>query len=146
MADRKAIQRIFGEFGHSTGLDGLALDDDGYCCLLIDKDLVINIEHDEPGQRLVLYSVVGEAGDRLAALLEANYLGQGTGGATLGLQPGSTRAVLSREVPVAGLDVPAFSAALERFVNTTEDWTRRLAAPAESAAPAYTPGASGIRG
>jgi hypothetical protein len=48
--------------------------------------------------------------------------------------------VLSREVPVAQLDVPGFSAALERFINLTEDWTKRLqAAESEPAANAYAP-------
>ena len=49
-------------------------------------------------------------------------------------------AVLSREVPVAQLDVPTFSTALERFVNLTEDWTKRLqAAESEPAADTYAP-------
>jgi len=70
--------------------------------------MVINIELDEAAQRLRLYSVVGRPeGERFGLLLEANYLGQGTDGGSLGLQPDTGTAVLSREVPVAQLDVPA---------------------------------------
>ena len=79
-------------------------------------------------------------------LLEASYLGQGIGGGSLGLQPNTGSAVLSREVPVAQLDVPAFSAALERFFNLTKDWTKRWqAAESEPVANTYAPPQGGIR-
>lgn len=95
----------------------------------------------EAAQRVLLYSVVGRPdGERLPLLLEANYLGQGTGGGSLGLQPGTGAAVLSRDVPVVQLDVPAFSTALKRFINLTEDWTKRLqAAGSEPATDTYVP-------
>ena len=152
MAERETVQQIIGDFGRTVGFEDLELDAEGYCCLVIDNDLVINIEFDEPGARLMLYSKVGRPGpDRpkaLTEIMQANYLGRGTGGATLGLQPESGAIVLSREVPVAGLDVPGFSTALERFVNMAEAWSRRLAEPSS---PAQPPAASdlpvgGIRG
>ncbi|MEJ0015041.1 MAG: type III secretion system chaperone [Acetobacteraceae bacterium] len=145
MPDHEAVQRIIGEFGQTTGIDDLSLDDGGYCCLVIDQDLVINVEFDEAGQRLLLYSAVGRPdADRLPLLMEANYLGQGTDGGTLGLQPGTGLLVLSREVPVVQLDVPVFHAALERFVNAAETWTGRLR---EAAAPVVLdiPPQGGIR-
>jgi Tir chaperone protein (CesT) family len=155
MAERDTAQQVIGDFGKTIGLDDLALDEADYCCLLIDQALVINIEFDEPERRLMLYSMVGRPGqDRAAvfsALMQANYLGRGTGGATLGLQsePDGEAIVLSREVPLPGLDVPAFSSALERFVNMAETWTQRLGtapAAAETSAPAPDfPPAGGIR-
>jgi hypothetical protein len=94
---------------------------------VIDQDMVINIELNEAAQRRLLYSVAGRPdGERFPLLLEANHLGQGTGGGSLGLQPNTGSAVLSRAVPLAQLDVPTFSAAPERFINLTEDWTKRL--------------------
>ena len=153
MADRDTTQQIIGDFGKTVGLDDLELDEAGYCCLVIDKNLVINIELDEPERRLMLYSLVGRPGpDRLPVpnmAMEANYLGRGTGGATLGVQPEGGGIVLSRGVPLAGLDLPGFNGALERFVNTAEAWTKRLAEPAAEAEPAATaldfPPAGGIR-
>jgi hypothetical protein len=141
MPDRDAVQQIIATFGQTIGIGDLGLDDDGYCCLVIDQDMVINIELDEAAQRLLLYSVVGRPdGERFPLLLEANYLGQGTDGGSLGLQPSTGAAVLSREVPVAQLDVPAFSTAPERFINLTEDWTKRLqAAGSLPAADTYVP-------
>ncbi|MEJ0019479.1 MAG: type III secretion system chaperone [Acetobacteraceae bacterium] len=145
MPYRGAVQQIIAEFGKTIGIDDLSLDEEGYCCLVVDQDNVVNIELDEAAPRLLFYSIVGRPAEgRYKLLLEANYLGQGTGGGTLGLQPGSGAIVLSREVPLALLDVPTFSTALERFINLTEFWTRRLGEPAaDLAALEYRPPPSG---
>jgi hypothetical protein len=147
------VQQILGDFGKTIGLDDLELDAAGYCCLMIDNNLVINIEFEEPDARLLLYAKVGRPGpDRAAALtaiLEANYLGRGTGGATLGLEPESGSIVLSRDLAIAGMDVPGFSDALERFVNTAEVWSKRLGEASASAPPSDPhdhPPVGGIRG
>ena len=56
--------------------------------------MVINIELSEAAQYLLLYSVVGRPHSvRFPLLLEANYLSRGTGGGSLGLQPGTGAAV-----------------------------------------------------
>jgi len=153
MAERDVLQQLIGDLGKTVGLDDLELDAAGYCCLVIDKDLVINIEFDEPDARLMLYSMVGRPGsDRpagLTELMEANYLGRGTGGATLGLERESGAIVLSREVPIAGMDLPGFSGALERFINMAESWSRRLGEASSPAQPADAPDhppPGGIRG
>ena len=44
MPDRDAVQQIIVTFGQTIGIGDLGLDDDGYCCLVIDPDMVINIE------------------------------------------------------------------------------------------------------
>jgi hypothetical protein len=146
MSDQDNAQQVIGEFGRSIGIDDLALDEEGYCCLAIDRDLIVNIELDADGGRLVLYSMVGQPGpDRAAALemlMQANYLGQGTGGAILGAQPETGAIVLSCALPADRLDLPAFNGALERFVNTAEDWMRRLAGPAPAAAAEAAPAAA----
>ena len=115
--------------GRTVGLGDLALDEDGYCALLIDKDSVVNIELDEIGQQVLLYSLIGQpAGDPRATfeqLLRANYLGRGTGGAAFGLQP-EGGIVLSQWLAVPGLDLARLNAILERFVNQVEAWTQRL--------------------
>jgi Tir chaperone protein (CesT) family len=121
MSDHHAAQELLGEFGRSTGLGELALDEDNYCALLI--------EFDEQDRQLVLYSLLGEpAGDRLPVyerLLQANYLGRECGGATFGLRPGNS-VVLSQSMAVAGLDLKDFTARLERFINEVEAWTKQL--------------------
>jgi hypothetical protein len=84
--DRDAVQQIIATFGQTIGIGDLGHDEYGFCCLVIDQDMVINIELNEAAQRLLLYSVVGRpGGERFPLLLEANHLGQGTGGGSLGL-------------------------------------------------------------
>lgn len=130
MSDRHTVQGLLGEFGRTIGLDGLELDEDDYCALLIDNSLVVNMEFDEAGKKLVLYSLIGEPnGERTAAydqLLRANYLGRETGAASLGLHPDGKGVVLSQWLPMHGLDGERFTTELERFVNQTEAWTKRL--------------------
>ena len=130
VSDRHTVQALLGEFGRTIGLDGLELDEDDYCALLIDDAHVINMEFDEAGKKLVLYSLIGEPmGERTAAydqLLRANYLGRETGAASLGLHPDGRGVVLSQWLPLQGLDGERFTMELERFVNQTESWTKRL--------------------
>jgi hypothetical protein len=130
MSDHHAAQELLGEFGRSTGLGELALDEDNYCALLIDDGLVINMEFDEQERQLVLYSLLGEpAVEPLAAyqrLLRANYLGRECGGATFGLRPDNS-VVLSQSMALPGLDLKDFTARLERFINEVEAWTKQLA-------------------
>jgi hypothetical protein len=141
MSDHHAAQELLGEFGRSTGLGELALDQDNYCALLIDDGLVVNIEFDEQDRQLVLYSLLGvPAGEPQAAyerLLQANYLGRECGGATFGLRPDNS-VVLSQSMAVAGLDLKDFTARLERFINEVEAWTKQLPqlGAASEAAPA----------
>jgi hypothetical protein len=130
VSDRHTVQGLLGEFGRTIGLDDLELDEDDYCALLIDDSLVINMEFDDAGNKLVLYSLIGEpAGERTAAydrLLRANYLGRETGAASLSLHPDGKGVVLSQWLPMPGLDGKRFTTELERFVNQTEAWTKRL--------------------
>ena len=137
-----SAQEILGAFARQVGIDDLAFED-GHCALAIDK-IVINIEHDAPRDRLLLYSLIGMPGGDLAAsyraILRANYLGVETKGTTLGLRPDDGALVLSQFLP-ATVDLPGFEATLQNFLEVTEAWTARLpelgaAAPASSPSPA----------
>ena len=137
-----AAQDILQAFGRAVGLDDLAFDGGGHCALAIDDKTVINIEHDAPRERLLLYSLIGTpVGDLSAAygaILQANYLGIETRGPTFGLRPDDDALVLSQYLPLATLDLPTFEAALQNFVGVTEDWSARLpglGAPASEPAP-----------
>ena len=139
MSSRDAIQAILGEFGRSIGLNDLTFDAAGYCALLFDEALVVNMEIDQGEQALVLYSLLGEpAGDAMTAyrdLLRANFRANRSDEAVLGMQPDSNAIVLSRWVALAGLELSQFSTALEQFVNAVESWTARLSQSEASAAP-----------
>jgi hypothetical protein len=131
MSEQDNFSQILAAFGHTIGLEDLAVDADGYAALAIDDRLIVNLERVPNGERVLLYSAVGKpAGDLLesyAMLLEANFLGRGTFGATLGLSPDSDMIVLSQFVPLAALDLSGFTSALEVFVNAAEQWTARMA-------------------
>jgi hypothetical protein len=140
MADSERLQQVLGEFGATVGLEDLRLDEAGHCVLAIDDTLVVNLELDAAKGSAVLYSWLGvPTGDLpeiYGQLLQANYLGQGTGGATLGLQAETGGIVLSQSVALEHLDLPRFNTALETFVNQAERWSERLAQPAPEAAAA----------
>jgi hypothetical protein len=130
------LQELLSMFGRFVGLADLAFDEAGHCVLGIDG-VVLNLERDATGGRLLIYSLVGRpAGDPAtvyAALLRANYLGMDGTGMGFGLRPDDDGVVLSRWLEAATLDLPAFEAALQAFVDTAEAWTVRLAGPADGA-------------
>lgn len=144
-----AAQEILQAFGRAVGLDDLAFDDGGHCALAIDDKTVINIEHDAPHDRLLLYSLIGTPeGDLSAAygeVLRANYLGIETRGPTFGLRPEDGALVLSQFLPLAALDLPTFEAALQNFVGVAEDWTGRLPALGVEPPPAASPSPGSLR-
>jgi len=86
----------------------------------------------------------------LAAAMEANWLYQGTGGATLALDPGEGGLGLQKYTWLDRLDAEAAFKTLERFAATAAFWRRTIAdfvatpAPAEGAATP-PPAADGFR-
>jgi hypothetical protein len=123
------MQQLLASFGREVGLPDLSFDDEGHCVLGIDA-VVVNLEHDRSGGRLLLYSHLGTASGDLAAvyasLLRASYLGGGIAGLTLGLRPADDAVVISRWLETAMLDLPMFQSALQTFVDTAEAWMARL--------------------
>lgn len=136
MTPREQVDHVLAAFGDTVGLERLALDEAGMGALFIDETAV-NLEVDEAESRLLLYAGLGvPEGDPAAthiALLEANLFWQGTGGATLALQPETGVVLLVQALPTAGLDPVGFETALQTFVEVAETWERRLRQPAAPA-------------
>ena len=130
MSGRDAVGALLSDFARMIGIPDLEFDAANRCVLLFDEGMVVTIELDEADERLLLYAPLGEAvGDLPAAYAEplrVNYLGGQSGGGMLGLQPDGQAITLSQWVPISGLDATRFSNALERFVNTVDDWRLRL--------------------
>lgn len=61
------------------------------------------------------------------ALLEANHLFTGTGGATFSIDSSTGEITLCRTIPYAVLTAESFCDALTVFVNTLESWIRLVA-------------------
>ncbi len=86
----------------------------------------------------------------LAAAMEANWLYQGTGGATLALDPAGGGLGLQKYTWLDRLDADAAFETLERFAATAAFWRKTLsdfvAAPGPAEEPATPPRADGGSG
>ncbi len=127
-----SAQRILDELGVLAGLGPLPLDADGRLTLAFDGRLEVTLEHEPEDGRLVLWALLAELGAErpvalLGELLDANFLWQGTGGATLALEHGSGKVVLSQALPIMGLEVTALQRAIEGFVTAAMHWSRHIA-------------------
>jgi hypothetical protein len=122
--------------GAAVGIPELTLDE-AHCCTLSFDSVVVNFELE-----LFLCASLGAmpgAGSSALyeQLLDGNLLWK-AGGATLGLDRAGKRVVLQQSLPVERLAEVEFEAAVERFVDMAEAWTRRVseatAAPPDTAA------------
>ena len=59
-------------------------------------------------------------------LLTANYNGEGTGAAALGVDTETDEVILGQAIDVAGLDADAFLETVETFVKYLTYWTEQL--------------------
>ena len=75
----------------------------------------------------------------LAAAMEANWLYQGTGGATLALDPAGGGLGLQKYTWLDRLDADAAFETLERFAATAAFWRRTLSDFVASSAPSSSP-------
>jgi hypothetical protein len=127
----QAFQELLTSLGQSIGLPELAPDEGGYCALSFD-DLMVHLQHDPEQDELLVFARLGEIDDDepaqlYARMLAANLFWQGTGGATLGLQPEDGMVFLCRKTPLRALDDAAFQQLLEQFVNTADSWRGEVA-------------------
>ena len=116
---------LIAGFATKLGVEGITIND-GITALNFD-DMKVEIVHNEVDRSVLFYGVIGQGPiDDVpkynAFLLQANFLFQGTGGATLSQNPRTKEYVLVRAFPLEYLDIDAFIAALEAFVNGLERW------------------------
>jgi len=109
---------------------GVEIEDAGGASALeIDGETVIL---QDAGELLLVRAEVGEipADGRegiLASAMEANFLYQGTGGATLAVNPADGRLVVQKYNWLERLDPETVFDTLERFADTAAAWRRILA-------------------
>lgn len=96
-------------------------------------DLSVTIKATDPGY----YMQIGidrvperETETLFLTLMEANLLGQGTGGGVLGISPDGNRIVLSRRI-LHDLTYREFKEKMEEFVNYVEFWRMEIQSHAE---------------
>ena len=123
---------VLQAFGSSLGIEGLALDEYHSCTLGIDE-MMLTMQWKSEAQTVLVYAPVGmidkDAIDKnlLVQLLEANCLGMGTGGLTLGLQPGQGAIVLSGQLSTHNLEPVVLERFIEFFAGMADEWRERLA-------------------
>lgn len=139
-------QEALQDLSRELRLDGLKLSNEGVCELVIGEQTVAMWGRPEE-TALRLTGLAGNLPDpdsapALRLLLHANYLGQGTGRATLSLDPVTDEVILSRVVEVSTLGPEGLVPAVEEFVNHLSFWNENLERLAnEAQQPEAGPGA-----
>ncbi len=148
-----AMASLLADFGAVVGIAGLAPDAEHRCNLMFD-DVALSLELGEDDESLYIYALLGsvadaDCGTAYATLLAANYGFQGTGGATLCVEPRTGGVVLFRAERLETLPLARFAAVVEDFVDTAEMWAARLrdrafGAPDADAGPEQRASGSGM--
>lgn len=146
---RETLEQLLNDYGTQIGLGPLELDASGYCGLTFDGKLDVGLLLEHSARTVRLFATVGdlrfeERTEAYRQLLLANYFWQQTGGGTLclddSIEPHEAGTVLLvKELPLPGLEIAAFHAALKDFVDAAEFWQQRLATtPDQWTAPPNT--------
>lgn len=116
---------LIESFAASLGLEGVEIEG-GACAFEIDG-MKVNIFSDESAGMVMVYGEIGSPpsdDDRTfgAAMLKANHLFGGTGGATLCQNPDTGEYAIFQAFPLASMDAEALAEQVARIVDKTEHW------------------------
>ena len=131
MNSANVMKNLFSEFGAAIGLPELQPDEENRCNLMFDE-VAVSFELSPHEDSIYIYAYLGDmpAGAPKAlpaALLDANYLFRGTGGATIGMDEATGRVVMVRAADLSTLRQSTFQSLVEEFVNLAELWQKKLA-------------------
>ena len=120
---------LIESFAASIGLDGVETEG-GAAAFEIDG-MKVDIFHDDSADTVMIYGEIGQPpseDDRSfgPAMLKANHLFGGTGGATLCQDPETGEYAIFQAFPLAGLDAGSLAAQVARIVDKTEHWRNIL--------------------
>ena len=124
------FEEIINGFAQRFGIEGLAPSEEGSVLLDIDG-MAVELLHDADAGNVLICAEIGDPppeGEKHFAemLLRANFLFQGTGGATFAQNPESKAYALIRPFALAGLDLEDFCAQVGKFVDGLERWRQLL--------------------
>ncbi len=135
------LQELLNALNEKLGLDlvyeggATALEIDGIPVILQEAEDGIVLVHADLGEIPV------DRQDAIAAAaMEANYLYQGTGGATLAVDPADGHLHLQKYNWLDRTDADKALEALDRFAETATQWQALLTAPLEDAPASQTDG------
>lgn len=121
---------LVGDFAKRVGLETLVPDDEG-CVYVQFDEMVVCFSEVPDSASVAIYAPVGMLPPQtnaqlLTLLMRANYLGRGTGGATLSQIDNGNTILLHQVVPLVVLDGETFANMVEKFVNVVEEWHANL--------------------
>ena len=126
---------LIESFAASLGIEGVEIEG-GAAALEIDG-MTVGFVHDDAAGAIMVVVEIGfpppdADGPFGSAMLKANYLFGGTGGAVICQNPDTNAYALMRSYPLVSLDVETFAVAVEALLNTAENWKRILSGAAEA--------------
>lgn len=128
---RENVQVLISEAGRILGFDDLALDEEGCCVLQIDEKITLTIEYADETEDIRIYAQVGNYSpdneqEIFKAILEANFLWTGTGGATLSINSKERSVYIAYQEKRREITPQLFLTLLEGFIENTEFWMHNL--------------------
>lgn len=134
-----SYEEILSALAEQVGLDTLEL--------LSTQELVVDgqpiglqLEGDERSGDLIFFAGLGTPAPEqlqrvMRTLLEANHFWVGTGGCTLGLQPGTGAVTLCGRIRLDELGGKTLAALLDGFADTASFWRNLIESPPETIQP-----------
>ena len=128
---KEHVNELLKHIGEGLNLPELCLDDNGHCILLFDEKIVLNMDFDEKGEKLVIYAYIGEIPLECREVifekaLEGNFFWNETDGGTLGIDKQSQSLVLAKSFSLPLNDFNIFEDQLASFVEIVEKWISRI--------------------
>ena len=119
------FNELVESFATSLGVEGVEIEG-GACAFEIDG-MKVNVFNDEAAGTVMVYGEIGQPpseDDRSfgPAMLKANHLFGGTGGATLCQDPETGAYAIFQAFPLDGMDAETLAAQVARIVDKTEHW------------------------
>lgn len=128
---KEQVNELLKHIGEGLNLPDLCLDDNNHCILLFDEKIVLNMDFDEEGSKLVIYAYIGEIPLEcreaiFEKALEGNFFWNETDGGTLGIDKQSQSLVIAKSFVLPLADFNAFEDQLASFVEVVEKWITRI--------------------
>ena len=128
---KKHVNELLKHIGDGLNLPNLCLDDNNHCILLFDEKIVLNMDFDQEGNKLVIYAYIGEIPLECRELvfekaLEGNFFWNETDGGTLGVDKQSQSLVLAKSYTLPIEKFNDFEDQLASFVEIVEKWIVRI--------------------
>ena len=118
-------KELVSAFGKACGLDEINIDDNGFAMMQAD-DILLTFMEVSATRQIVMFADIAEKSEETRgrlyeSLLQAQYLGDSTGGAVFAISPDG-KIVLYRVDTLADLDVERFAKTVENFLNIVDMW------------------------